>query len=176
MKTSSSLFIITNLLFFLFSQFSSAGDTITQAQQLVENQTLDSKDESFELGFFSPGSSTSRYLGIWYKHIPVQTVVWVANRENPIKGYLSSTRLMIDEIGNLVLLNHNKNIWSTNPMKKAQQPILQLLDSGNLVLSDSENNYLWQSFDYPSDTLLPGMKFGWNFKTGLNRSLSSWKA
>ncbi|KAL5564610.1 hypothetical protein UlMin_027774 [Ulmus minor] len=176
MKISSSLFIITNLLLFLFSQFSSAGDTITQAQQLVENQTLVSKDESFELGFFSPGSSTSRYLGIWYKHIPVQTVVWVANRENPIKGHLSSTTLMIDNIGNLLLLNHNKTIWSANPMKKVQQPILQLLDSGNLVLRDSENNYLWQSFDYPSDTLLPGMKLGWNFKTGLNRSLSSWKS
>ncbi|KAL5564614.1 hypothetical protein UlMin_027778 [Ulmus minor] len=176
MKISSSLFITTNLLFFCFSQFSNAGDTITQAQQLVENQTLVSKDESFELGFFSPGSSTNRYLGIWYKHIPVQTVVWVANRENPIKGFLSSTRLMIDEIGNLVLLNHNKTIWSAKPMKKIQQPILQLLDSGNLVLRDSENNYSWQSFDYPSDTLLPGMKLGWNFKTGLNRSLSSWKS
>ncbi|KAL5564607.1 hypothetical protein UlMin_027771 [Ulmus minor] len=176
MKISSSLFIITTLLFFFFSQFSNAVDTITQAQQIVENQTLVSKDENFELGFFSRGSSTSRYLGIWYKHIPVHTVVWVANWENPIKGYLSSTILMIDNIGNPVLLNHNKTIWSAKPMKKVQQPILQLLDSGNLVLRDSENNYLWQSFDYPSDTLLPDMKLGWNFNTGFNRSLSSWKS
>jgi hypothetical protein len=58
--------------------------------------------------------------------------------------------------------------------------VLQLLDSGNLVLRDdgkdgSSENYLWQSFDYPSDTLLPDMKIGWESKSGLNRRLTSWK-
>ncbi|RVW37239.1 G-type lectin S-receptor-like serine/threonine-protein kinase [Vitis vinifera] len=56
----------------------------------------------------------------------------------------------------------------------------QLLDSGNLIMrngndSDPENS-LWQSFDYPCDTLLPGMKFGWNRVTGLDRHLSSWRS
>jgi hypothetical protein len=37
------------------------------------------------------------------------------------------------------------------------------------------DNFLWQSFDYPCDTLLPGMKLGSNLVTGLNRFLSSWK-
>jgi hypothetical protein len=44
----------------------------------------------------------------------------------------------------------------------------------NFVDENSEE-FLWQSFDYPSDTLLPGMKIGWNFKTGLNIHLSSWR-
>ncbi|RXH83015.1 hypothetical protein DVH24_003513 [Malus domestica] len=35
--------------------------------------------------------------------------------------------------------------------------------------------YLWQSFDYPSDTWLPGMKLGWDLRTGLKQLLSSWK-
>ncbi|KAL3820990.1 hypothetical protein ACJIZ3_006895 [Penstemon smallii] len=36
---------------------------------------------------------------------------------------------------------------------------MRLLDSGNLVLSDGRSGKsLWQSFDYPSDTFLPGMK------------------
>jgi len=34
---------------------------------------------------------------------------------------------------------------------------------------------LWQSFDYPRDTLLSGMKLGWNLKTKLNRYLTTWK-
>ncbi|KAK3036171.1 hypothetical protein RJ639_029908, partial [Escallonia herrerae] len=63
----------------------------------------------------------------------------------------------------------------------AHGPVLvaQLSDTGNLVLKDTrtdDGNFLWQSFDYPSDTLLPGMKLGKNFETGLERYLSSWKS
>lgn len=56
---------------------------------------------------------------------------------------------------------------------------MQLLDSGNLVLRDQGSDsgqFLWQSFDYPTDTLLPDMKFGWDLNTGLDRFLSSWKS
>ncbi|GMN32314.1 hypothetical protein TIFTF001_041712 [Ficus carica] len=63
---------------------------------------------------------------------------------------------------------------------QAEKPIVELLDSGNLVLRDEEDtnseNYLWQSFDYPSDTLLAGMKMGWDLRTGLKRCLSAWKS
>lgn len=41
---------------------------------------------------------------------------------------------------------------------------------------ENPNNYIWQSFDYPTDTLLPGMKLGWDRKTGVNRVLTSWKS
>ncbi|KAL3503312.1 hypothetical protein ACH5RR_037761 [Cinchona calisaya] len=36
--------------------------------------------------------------------------------------------------------------------------------------------FLWQSFDYPTDTFLPGMKLGRNFTTGLEVYISSWKS
>ncbi|XVF77715.1 hypothetical protein PTKIN_Ptkin14bG0069300 [Pterospermum kingtungense] len=129
-------------------------------------------------GFFSPGNSKNRYLGIWYKNIPIQTVVWVANRINPIND--STGLLKIESSGKIVLLDQNKTIvWSTNSSGVLENPRLQLLDSGNLVVRDGKNsssdNYLWQSFDYPSDTMLPGMKLGYDLKTGFNRRLSAWK-
>ncbi|XP_072054956.1 S-locus-specific glycoprotein S13-like [Arachis hypogaea] len=61
-----------------------------------------------------------------------------------------------------------------------KNPILQLLDSGNLVLREEndeneEKNYLWQSFDYPGDTLLPGIKLGKDLRTGFDRCVMAWK-
>ena len=173
------IFVLVLYKLFFFNKTSSAADTITQSQSLPDGKTLVSEDGSFESGFFSPGSSTNRYVGIWYKNIPGRTVVWVANRDNPVKD--NSSVLRISGEGNLVLLNRNNTVlWSTNATTRVLSPIAQLLGSGNLVLRDEKandpQNYLWQSFDYPSDTLLPGMKVGWDFKTGLNRRLTAWKS
>ncbi|XP_065862218.1 G-type lectin S-receptor-like serine/threonine-protein kinase At4g27290 isoform X1 [Euphorbia lathyris] len=169
--------------FFIFLfKISTALDTIDSSQSLTDGNTLISKDGTFEVGFFSPEASTKRYLGIWYASIPVKTVVWVANRDNPIND--SSGLLTINTAGIPVILSHNRTVivWSApNLSKQAQDTLLlQLLDTGNLVLR-SKNDvvsgiYLWQSFDYPCDTLLPGMKLGWDLKTGINRNLSSWKS
>ncbi|KAH9803115.1 G-type lectin S-receptor-like serine/threonine-protein kinase [Citrus sinensis] len=176
-----SLLLICCKLLLIFSEFSFASDVLTSSQSLSDGNTLISKGGSFELGFFSPGSSENRYVGIWYKSIPVKTVVWVANRLKPIND--SSGLLTINRTGNPVLTSLSMGIvWSASLSKEVQQTpvILQLLDSGNLILrgeqdGDSEN-YFWQSFDYPSDTLLPGMKLGWDLKTGLERRVTSWKS
>ncbi|OAY24391.1 G-type lectin S-receptor-like serine/threonine-protein kinase At4g27290 isoform X2 [Manihot esculenta] len=181
MDTASLAFLgtATSLVIFLF-KFSTALDTITPSQSLSDGETLVSREGTFELGFFSLDDSEKRYLGIWYGNIPSKTVVWVANRNNPING--SSGLLTINSTGNPVLLSDNRTVvWSvSNLTKEAQEPILQLLDSGNFVLRNKNGGdlgiYLWQSFDYPCDTLLPGMKLGWDSKSGLNRHLSSWRS
>ncbi|GMN36845.1 hypothetical protein TIFTF001_042520 [Ficus carica] len=163
----------------LFQAVSLAVNSIGPLQSMSDGTTLVSEGGVFEFGFFSPGNSKNRYVGIWYKKIWVQHVVWVGNRCNPIND--SSGLLMVNSTGNLVLMQQNKSVvWSTSLSKKVKKPIVQLLDSGNLVLRDEEvgnleGNYLWQSFDYPSDTIVPGMKFGWDLRTGLNRQLTAWK-
>ena len=133
---------------------------------------------SFELGFFSPGNSKGRYLGIWYT-ISTETVVWVANRESPLDNH--SGVLKVNQEGDILLVsNTNTTVWSSNTSRAAANPVAQLLDSGNLVVKDGDDNgsekFLWQSFDYPCDTLLPGMKMGMNFVTGLDWFLTSWKS
>ncbi|KAK2990166.1 hypothetical protein RJ640_014618, partial [Escallonia rubra] len=158
----------------------SAADTISFNETFTDGQTLVSSGQSFELGFFSPsGSSSNRYLGIWYKSFP-DTPVWVANRESPVSH--SYGVLIVSADGNLVLLNNtipSRVIWSSNSSRTVLNSVAQLLDTGNLVLKDSSNmnpdSYIWQSFDFPTDTFLPGMKLGWNLTSGLNRYLTSWK-
>ncbi|GLU23500.1 hypothetical protein SLE2022_394980 [Rubroshorea leprosula] len=164
--------------FLIFLKASTAIDSISPSEPLPDGKTLVSNDGSFELGFFRPGSSWNRYLGIWYKNIPVRTVVWVANRVNPIND--SSGMLMVTTTGDLRVLSQNITVvWSANSTKAVQNPILQLLNSGNLVLIDGRDGnsgaYLWQSFDYPSDTILAGTKLGWDLRTGLDRRLLAWK-
>ncbi|RYR35889.1 hypothetical protein Ahy_A10g050984 isoform F [Arachis hypogaea] len=181
LSTNMRIFIThLNYLIIIVTSFfiipSTSSDTLTGTQNLTTNQTLLSQNQSFVLGFFR-GSNTNYYLGIWYNNINPQTIIWVANRDNPIDN--STGYLKIGENGNFVLLNSPGNpAWSSN-QTSAKNPVLQLLDTGNLVLKDSSdktnNNYLWQSFDYPTDTVIPGMKIGWNLDTGTEKHLTSWK-
>uniref|UniRef100_A0A166IME5 Uncharacterized protein n=1 Tax=Daucus carota subsp. sativus TaxID=79200 RepID=A0A166IME5_DAUCS len=155
---------------------SSAVDTIRENQTIRDGETITSSGGEFELGFFSPGRSRYRYLGIWYKKISSGTVVWVANRNAPIMNNLSMVR--VDDKG-ITLQTVNGIIWSSNTSVSMKNPVAQILDSGNLVLRDDDHgidNFIWQSFDYPGDIMLPGMKFGLDLVTGLDRYFTSWKS
>nr|GLL48982.1 G-type lectin S-receptor-like serine/threonine-protein kinase At4g27290 [Ipomoea trifida] len=178
----------TLFLHFLFSLFllsmhkiSHARDTLTSTQFLKDGDTIISSGGSFEMGFLSiPAGSINRYVGIWYKQIPVPTVIWIANRETALTNTTSAVLKIINP-GRLVLIDaKNDTIWSSNASRSAQNPIAQLLDSGNLVVRDSEDenpeNFLWQSFDYPTDTYFPGMKLGRNLVTGHEVYVRAWKS
>ncbi|KAL3741990.1 hypothetical protein ACJRO7_017471 [Eucalyptus globulus] len=161
---------------FLASPLAQAADTLLANQTLRDGQTLVSSGQVFEFGFFSPNKSSARYLGIWYKNIPLQ-VTWVANRNNPITNF--SAELALSSQGSVSLQNGSMNYWSVIPAGAVNEPFLRLLDNGNLVLSDASasdgsGDYLWQSFDNVTDTLLPEMKLGWNLRTGLKRNMTSW--
>ncbi|XP_040371489.1 G-type lectin S-receptor-like serine/threonine-protein kinase At4g03230 isoform X3 [Rosa chinensis] len=133
--------------------------------------------EKFELGFFtSNGSSgTRRYVGIWYYRSNPQTVVWLANRDNP----LSDTRgvFTIAEDGNLKVLDGKRKTYWSSSLESSSSTIrtAKLMDTGNLVVINREqgNNsvqIVWQSFENPTDTFLPGMKMSGKL------ALSSWKS
>ncbi|CAN1239371.1 G-type lectin S-receptor-like serine/threonine-protein kinase At4g27290 [Linum grandiflorum] len=159
-------------------------DTLVPGQSLTDGQSIISARGSFHLGFYRPRNSSSRYLGIWYgPRVPRQTIVWVANRGAPIsdtRGVLNFTAR-----GILVLFDGGRNnlaVWSSNVTRPPSNSniVAQLLESGNLVVRDgndeNQENFLWQSFDYLTDTLLPGMKLGRNLVTGLNRQMTSWRS
>nr|GME10174.1 G-type lectin S-receptor-like serine/threonine-protein kinase At4g27290 isoform X1 [Ipomoea batatas] len=169
-----------SLIIFSILKISPARDTISLDDPLPENETIISSGGTFEMGIFSP-SFTFSYVGIWYKNIPARPVVWVANRKVPLSKNVTSLVLKIVNSSHLALLSvANDVILSVNTSLSFSSPVMQLLDSGNLVVRDAgdENpgNFLWQSFDYPTNTYLPGMKMGINFETGHEVYLSAWKS
>ncbi|KAI5331020.1 hypothetical protein L3X38_021146 [Prunus dulcis] len=176
------LFKALLVFFLLLFPFCTSIDTIALNQHVKDGDFIVSKENNFELGFFSPGNSSFRYVGIWYANKSEKAVVWVANRNNPIND--TSGVLTINRYGKLVLYAHNidnVSIWSTNvSVETTSTRVAQLLDTGNLVLFPNSirksESIIWQSFDYPTDTLLPGMKVGLNWKTGLEWFLTSGKS
>ncbi|MFS7943483.1 putative protein kinase RLK-Pelle-DLSV family [Helianthus anomalus] len=170
-----AIFVLLLISLHIHKIYTAEIDIISDLQFLTENDTLVSPGGTFELGFFKPGSTGNSYLGIWYKKISVQTVVWVANRDRPLVA--SSGLLKIVHPGKLVLINHTNGImWSSNTTSSGRATA-KLDDTGNLVMTDGHNTrILWQSFDYPTDTHLPGMMFGKNLLTGREWNISSWKS
>ncbi|KAL5972890.1 hypothetical protein ACLOJK_039696 [Asimina triloba] len=165
------------LLFWIFLVSTSHGaDTIKQGESLSDRETLVSSTSRFALGFFNPPSSKNRYLGIWFKQPTVQAVAWIANRENYLTG--NSSTLAINDDGNLVIHDGGgKSIMVTSfPASPTNSSRATLLDNGNFVLKNEAGEVVWQSFDYPTDTLLIGMKIGTNLKLGHNWSLASWRS
>ncbi|KAJ8763630.1 hypothetical protein K2173_003102 [Erythroxylum novogranatense] len=173
--------LVFSFSFLFIVKTSSAVDIMNATQSIRDGEALVSPGRTFRLGFFSPGSSGKRYLGIWFNLLSDMTVVWVANREAPLDESSGPGVLEVTSKGTIVLLNSSRSIiWSSNASTWATKPILKILDSGNLIVKnegddDTEINFLWQSFDHPGNTLLPGMKLGRNTKTGLDRRLVSWK-
>ncbi|XP_034576513.1 G-type lectin S-receptor-like serine/threonine-protein kinase B120 isoform X2 [Setaria viridis] len=172
---------IISLVFCSASLFTSGAteNRLLPSKPLTVGSTLVSDDGTFALGFFSPSNSTRNryYVGIWYNSIPKDNIVWVANRATPITDPSSAT-LALTGGSNLVLSNTDGQLlWMANvsaPGNLSSSENISgeatLDNTGNFILRTSEGAVLWQSFDYPTDTLLPGM----NLRVTHNRHALQW--
>ncbi|XP_020418811.1 G-type lectin S-receptor-like serine/threonine-protein kinase At4g27290 isoform X3 [Prunus persica] len=102
-----TLFVCSLFFSFVRTSITNTLGTLSPNQYIRDDQTLVSAGGTFQLGFFSPGKLTGRYLGIWYT-ISNEIVVWVANRETPLDD--SSGVLKVTDQGVLVLLNSSNGI------------------------------------------------------------------
>ncbi|GMP67004.1 hypothetical protein CsSME_00027135 [Camellia sinensis var. sinensis] len=154
-------YVVLNIIMIIMSSFllpvGASEDSIRAGKSININEALTSAGGNFALGFF---------------------IIWVANRENLLAKNSHGVFGLGDD-GNIVLLHGGKKvIWSSNATiaKLAMNStVTVLLDTGNLVLRHGETGtVLGQSFDYPADTLIPGMKLSLNRKTGQQSLLYSW--
>lgn len=121
---------------------------------LVEDSSalLISPKGTFSCGFRDVGKNSFTF-SIWFSKSANKTVVWSANPSRPVNGIGSA--VVLRKEGNMVLIDHDGEIiWSTNTnIQEASHA--EILENGNLVVVDYYSNKLWQSFDHPTDTLLP---------------------
>ncbi|XP_042373316.1 receptor-like serine/threonine-protein kinase SD1-8 [Zingiber officinale] len=180
MMSEIPFFFLVILVVVLVNSVCLADDTLTPQQPLLDadGTTLLDAGNRFELGFFTSNDSSYRYVGIWFYNILPRTVVWVANRRSPLPDL--SGRLSLITNGTLLLTSDNSTtvFWSSSDgSAPLRNPVARLLDNGNFVVGEEAepNGYVaWQSYDHPTDTILPGMRFGRSMTSGLNLNLTAW--
>ncbi|KAM7469721.1 hypothetical protein LguiA_007904 [Lonicera macranthoides] len=103
-----------------------------------------------------------------FNNLAEPVVLWCANRDNPVREnatlhFTADSGLELKDVDGTL-------VWSTNT---SALPVtrLNISDGANLMLLDSKDNVIWQSFDYPTDTWLPNQKISSN--KGLTSSNSS---
>ncbi|KAH1194711.1 G-type lectin S-receptor-like serine/threonine-protein kinase SD3-1 [Glycine max] len=102
---------------------------------------------TWAIGFIYEPNQLSAGIRFNSKSIPYdqQTVVWVAGAHDKVSNMGTDP---VDSLKGFIA-------WRRGTGNRAVASAT-LRDNGNLVLIDTEQNIIWQSFDTPSDTLLPG--------------------
>ncbi|KAL9298098.1 hypothetical protein ACSQ67_023994 [Phaseolus vulgaris] len=140
------------------------GDTFNSSSQLY------SKSRNYFLDFYSllSGGEFFTYLAIQNAHD--NTIVWDANKEQSVHQNDAVLSLNFSGVLKIEYPSVNKPIILYSPPQPINNTVATLLDTGNFVLQHLHSNgtttLLWQSFDYPTNTLIPTMKLGVNHKTG----------
>ncbi|XP_009601700.1 G-type lectin S-receptor-like serine/threonine-protein kinase At5g24080 isoform X1 [Nicotiana tomentosiformis] len=119
-----------------------------------ENQAWFSDNGTFAFGFTPTADSNDHYqLAIWFAQLPGdRTIVWSPNINSPVS---KDAILEFDTTGNLMLMDGDTTVWASNTLEAGVE-LAVMSENGNFILYSTNLSVAWQSFAYPSDTLLPG--------------------
>ncbi|GMY32507.1 g-type lectin s-receptor-like serine/threonine-protein kinase lecrk3 [Fagus crenata] len=107
----------------------------------------------YAFGFYKQGNGYA--VGIFLAGIPQKTVIWTANRDNP--PVPADVTLNFTSDGRLVLQSTQFTVPSLEITADGATSA-SMLDTGNFVVYNSDNKSIWESFQHPTDTLLPTQK------------------
>ncbi|KAL6499594.1 hypothetical protein OROGR_027504 [Orobanche gracilis] len=116
--------------------------------------TWTSPSGDFAFGFRQVSPSPGYLLAIMFDKMPEteKTIVWSANRDRPVE---EGSTVQLYANGSYELQDtRGYTIWFANVIGSGGVDYGAMLDNGNFVLKRN-NPIVWQSFDEPTDTLLP---------------------
>ncbi|KAH7524601.1 hypothetical protein FEM48_Zijuj06G0136700 [Ziziphus jujuba var. spinosa] len=115
------------------------------------NSSWSSPSGLFAFGFYQQGSGFA--VGVWMVNQTGNIIIWTANRDDPLVS--SNAILELTKGGLLLETEQGKDTKIGNDISSPASSA-SMLDSGNFVLLNSSDHVIWQSFDYPTDTILEG--------------------
>uniref|UniRef100_A0A2N9F2N8 Receptor-like serine/threonine-protein kinase n=1 Tax=Fagus sylvatica TaxID=28930 RepID=A0A2N9F2N8_FAGSY len=148
----ANIIFLSFLLSSIFTAKAQQGQSIVKPGSLLTpttNSSWLSPSGLYAFGFYKQGNGY--VVGVFLIGIPQKTVVWTANRDNP--PLPDDVKLNFTSDGRLVLQSTQGTETSIATLLKSATSA-SMLDSGNFVLQNYNNKTIWQSFDYPTDTLL----------------------
>ncbi|XP_022752260.1 G-type lectin S-receptor-like serine/threonine-protein kinase LECRK3 [Durio zibethinus] len=105
----------------------------------------------YAFGFYQQDKGYA--VRIFLAGVQQKTVVWTASRDDP--PVPSSAKNILTTDGRLILRS-TRDISITDSTEKVATA--SMLDSGNFVLYNSDQEKIWESFKYPTTTVLQGQK------------------
>ncbi|GLJ11966.1 hypothetical protein SUGI_0181160 [Cryptomeria japonica] len=149
---------------------------ITLGSTLIspQNSKWVSPNGQFAFGFYELPATDLYVVGIWFDNIPSKTLVWTVIKDKRDLPVEKMSSLQLTNNG-LSLYDSTKELkWSAAPSEKVVAAAMG--NNGNLVLLSASLEPIWQSFDHPTDTLLPGQELKWKstiYSKASNTNLSS---
>ncbi|KAE9600818.1 putative protein kinase RLK-Pelle-SD-2b family [Lupinus albus] len=151
------LFLLFSLKLIPISVLSQSIRNITIGSSLSagtnNNSWMSSPNGDFAFGFIKLEQEDTNdfLLSIWYAKIPDKTIVWYANTDTPASN---GSILELTSDGLVLTDPSGEQLWKTEGLDGRVSRVI-LNDSGNFVLMDDNFANVWETFDNPTDTLLP---------------------
>ncbi|KAF5442027.1 hypothetical protein F2P56_036957 [Juglans regia] len=147
-----SLLLITRFSAAIAQQRNSSNISLGSSLSPNANPYWLSGSGQFAFGFYEKDDGFA--IGIWMEKIRQKTVVWTANRDNPPLS--RNVTLLLTNDGRLVLEQEQGQQTALTNNAPFSASSASMLNTGNFVLYNSSSNIIWQTFDAPTDTILPG--------------------
>ncbi|KAK7856137.1 g-type lectin s-receptor-like serine/threonine-protein kinase [Quercus suber] len=104
------------------------------------------------------GQQDQFLLAIWFAKIPDETIVWSANRDYPAER---ESKVELNRAGQLELKAPGGwELWRSSNNENLRVSNGAMLDTGNFVVTSTNSSILWNSFDEPTNTMLPTQVLG----------------